>query len=42
MLGVGLDGLDHQVQFVGAVDFPGHAPVLVGRDDLGLLKSCSR
>ena len=35
MFRVRLDGFDHQVQLVGAVDFPQHAPVLVGRDDLG-------
>ena len=35
MFRVRLDGFDHQVQLVGAVDFPGHAPVLVWRDELG-------
>src|SRR5919109_4803212 len=35
VFGIGLDGLDHQVQFVGAVDFPGHAVILVWRDELG-------
>jgi hypothetical protein len=29
------DGLDYEIEFVGAVDFPGHAVVLVGRDDEG-------
>jgi hypothetical protein len=32
---VGLDGLDDEIEFVGAVDFPGHAVVLAWRDDLG-------
>ena len=38
MFGVRLDGFDYQVKLVGAVDFPGHAPVLVWRDDLGFAK----
>ena len=38
MFRVRLDGFDHQVELVGAVDFPGYAPVLVGRDDLGFAK----
>ena len=32
MFGVPLDGLDDQVQFVGAVDFPGHAVVIAWGD----------
>ena len=35
MLGVGLDGLDDQVEFVGAVDFAGYAVIAVWRDLLG-------
>ena len=38
MFCVRLDGFDHQVELVGAIDFPGNAPVLVGRDDLGFAK----
>ena len=38
MLRVRLDGFDYQVELVGAIDFPGHAPVLVRRDDLGFAK----
>jgi hypothetical protein len=33
--GVRLDGLHDEIEFVGAVDFPGHAVVLAWRDDLG-------
>jgi len=32
---VRLDGLDNQVEFIGAVDLPEHAVILVWRDDLG-------
>ena len=35
MLGVRFDGLDHQIEFVGAVDFPKDAVVLAWRKDLG-------
>ena len=35
VLGVRLDGLDDQIQFIGAVDFPGHAVILVWREELG-------
>jgi hypothetical protein len=35
MFDVRLDGLDHQVEFIGAVDLPEHAVILVWRDDLG-------
>ena len=38
MFRVRLDGFDHQIKLVGAVDFPGHAPVLVWRDDLGFIE----
>ena len=34
MFGVPLDGLDDQVQFVGAVDFPGHAVVFAWGDQV--------
>ena len=42
MFGVRLDGLDHQIEFVGAVDLSGHAVILVWRDDRDLVKSYSR
>jgi hypothetical protein len=32
---VRLDGLDDEIKFVGAVDFPEHAVVLAWREDLG-------
>jgi len=32
---VRLDGLDDEIEFIGAVDFPGHALILAWRDDLG-------
>ena len=35
MLRVGLDGLDDQVELVGAVDLAGYAVVAVGQDLLG-------
>ena len=35
VLGVRLDGLDHQIEFVGAVDFPRHAVILGRREDVG-------
>jgi hypothetical protein len=35
MFDVRLEGLDHQVEFIGAIDLPEHAVVLVWRDDLG-------
>ena len=35
MLRVQLDGLDHQVKFVGAVDLTRHAVIVVWRDDPG-------
>ena len=36
MPGVQLDGLDHQIEFVGAVDFPRNAIVLARSGRLGL------
>ena len=35
MFDVRLDGLDHEVEFIDAVDLPEHAVILVWRDDLG-------
>ena len=35
MLRVGLDGLDDQIEFVGAVDLAGYAVVAMRRDLLG-------
>ena len=35
MFGVRLDGLDDQVEFVGAVDFAGYAVIAAWRDLLG-------
>ena len=35
MFGVRLDGPDHEIEFVGAVDLPGDAVVFVWRDDAG-------
>jgi hypothetical protein len=35
VLEVRLDGLDHQVQFVGAVDLPADAVVLAWREHVG-------
>ena len=32
---VRLDGLDHEIEFVGAVDFPEHAVILARREELG-------
>ncbi len=29
------DGFEHEIEFVGAVHLPGHAVILVGRDDVG-------
>jgi hypothetical protein len=36
VLGVGPDGFDHQVKFIGAVDFARHAVGLAGREVVGL------
>ena len=36
VLGVRLDGLEDQIEFVGAVNLPGHAVVLARREDVGL------
>ncbi len=35
MFRVRLDGLNDQVEFVGAVDFAGYAVIAIGRDLLG-------
>jgi hypothetical protein len=32
---VRLDGLDNEIEFIGAVDLPGHAVVLAWRNGLG-------
>jgi hypothetical protein len=32
---VRLDRLDNEIEFIGAVDLPGHAVILVWRDGLG-------
>ena len=38
VLGIRLDGLDHQIEFVGAVDFSRYAVSHTGLDELGLCK----
>ncbi len=35
MFDIRLDGLNDEIKFIGAVDFPGDAVVLAWRDDLG-------
>jgi len=35
VFGIPLDRFDHQIELVGAVDFPGHAVKAVVADDLG-------
>ena len=35
MFVIRLDGFDHEIKFVGAVDLSGNAVVLAWRDDLG-------
>jgi hypothetical protein len=35
VFGVRLNGFDDEIEFVGAIDFPGHAVVLAWRDGLG-------
>jgi hypothetical protein len=35
VVAVRLDGLDHEIEFIGAVDLPGHAVILVWCDEVG-------